>query len=47
MGWFVTSLTIGFLNCNEHLQFIATQRISTCEIRFKDKTYGSNILVTH
>jgi hypothetical protein len=29
MGWFATILAIGFLSCNEHLQFITTQHIST------------------
>jgi hypothetical protein len=29
MGWFSTSLAVGFLNCNDHLQLIPTQRIFT------------------
>jgi membrane protease subunit (stomatin/prohibitin family) len=27
MGWFSTSLAVGFLNCNDHLQLIVTWRI--------------------
>ncbi len=40
MGWFTTSLVIGYLNCNDHLQF---NIFSTCMSAIKQVVW----LVTH
>jgi hypothetical protein len=46
MGWFATNLATRFLSCNEHLQLIAIQCISTC-VNVIEQVAWITIDVTH